>query len=135
MLFSIVKWSTVSLTLIFLVHHLYTFLMNTLTVPKIKDLVNKPKEQYKDIFNTLQNGNKPIEQRPTKSSTLEDSSAMTDELTQFFNDLKKTSTTLANPLNVNPLNANPPISNNNNNSEPLGESLTSNSSNSTYSPY
>jgi hypothetical protein len=109
--------------------------MNTLTVPKIKDLVNKPKEQYKDIFNTLQNGNKPIEQRPTKSSTLEDSSAMTDELTQFFNDLKKTSTTLANPLNVNPLNANPPISNNNNNSEPLGESLTSNSSNSTYSPY
>ena len=105
--------------------------MNTLTVPKIKDLVNKPKEQYNDIFNTLQNGNKSVEQRPNKSSALEDSSNMTEELTQFFNDLKKTSTTLANPLNTNP-----PMSNNNNISEPLGESLTSsNSSNSTYSPY
>ena len=29
------------------------FLMNTLTVPKIKDLVNKPNEQYKDILATL----------------------------------------------------------------------------------
>ena len=29
------------------------FLMNTLTVPKIKDLVNKPTQQYNDIFATL----------------------------------------------------------------------------------
>ena len=28
------------------------FLMNTLTVPKIKDLVNKPQEQYKELFQT-----------------------------------------------------------------------------------
>ncbi len=109
--------------------------MNTLTVPKIKDLVHKPSEQYKDIFDTMQKGNKPIEQRPNKSSTLEDSSAMTNELTQFFNDLKKTST-LNNQLNAN----NPLNTNADNNSEPLGEPLTSssnssNSSNSTYSPY
>ena len=32
------------------------FLMNTLTVPKIKDLVNKPNEQYKDILATLGGG-------------------------------------------------------------------------------
>jgi len=54
MIFSIVKWTIISLTLIFLIHHLYTFLMNTLTVPKIKDLVNKPKEQYNDLFQTMQ---------------------------------------------------------------------------------
>ena len=97
--------------------------MNTLTVPKIKDLVNKPSEQYKDIFYTLQNVNKTID----KSNVSEDSSAMTDELTQFFNDLKKTST-----LN-NTLNTNSTVS------EPLGESLTSNNnsnnSNTTYSPF
>ena len=35
------------------------FLMNTLTVPKIKDLVNKPNEQYKDILATLGGGAPP----------------------------------------------------------------------------
>ena len=108
--------------------------MNTLTVPKIKDLVHKPSEQYKDIFDTMQKGT--IQNK--NKNTLEDSSNMTNELTQFFNDLKKTSTlansTLNNPLNANnQLNANSTL-NTNNNSEPLGEPLTSSSS-STYSPY
>jgi phosphoketolase len=53
--------------------------MNTLTVPKIKDLVNKPKEQYKDIFQT-------IEQK--KSHTVHTQN-MTDELASFLKDLKK----------------------------------------------
>ena len=79
MIFSIIKWSIISLTLILLVHHLYTFLMNTLTVPKIKDLVNKPKEQYKDIFQT-------IEQK--KNNTVHTQN-MTDELASFLKDLKK----------------------------------------------
>jgi hypothetical protein len=50
MFFSILKWVIISLTLIFLIHHLYMFLMNTLTVPKIKDLVNKPMQQYQDML-------------------------------------------------------------------------------------
>ena len=54
MIFSILKWVIISFTLIFLMHHLYQFLMNTLTVPKIKDLVNKPNEQYQDIFRILE---------------------------------------------------------------------------------
>lgn len=53
MFFALVKWVLISLTLIFLIHHLYMFLMNTLTVPKIKDLVHKPNQQYKDILDTL----------------------------------------------------------------------------------
>jgi hypothetical protein len=57
MFFALVKWVLISLTLIFLIHHLYMFLMNTLTVPKIKDLVHKPNQQYKDILDTL--GGKP----------------------------------------------------------------------------
>ena len=59
MFFSLVKWVLISLTLIFLIHHIYMFLMNTLTVPKIKDLVNKPNEQYKDILATLGGGAPP----------------------------------------------------------------------------
>jgi len=74
----------ISFTLIFLVHHLYIFLLNTLTVPKIKDLVNKPNQQYQDIFKTMQSDTK-------NDSTKNDSNdPMADELTSFLSDLKKT---------------------------------------------
>jgi hypothetical protein len=81
MFFSILKWVILSLTLIFLIHHLYIFLMNVLTVPKIKDLVNKPNQQYKDIMDTLQH---------TKVERKEEDTMMTSELSSFLNDLKKT---------------------------------------------
>ena len=96
MMFSIVKWTIISLTLIFLIHHLYTFLMNTLTVPKIKDLVNKPKEQYKDLFQTMQQGisgsnniSNSTERVQGISISASNSKEMTDELSSFLNDLKK----------------------------------------------
>jgi hypothetical protein len=107
MFFSIVKWTIISLTLIFLVHHLYSFLMNTLTVPKIKDLVNKPKEQYNDILQTIHKGTnakrsdhdkgtnaKRSDQdkgKDIRSDTMQSTdNTMTDELSSFLNDLKKT---------------------------------------------
>ena len=39
--------------LILLVHYLYSFFKNTLTIPKIKDLVNKPSERYNEIYKTI----------------------------------------------------------------------------------
>jgi hypothetical protein len=39
--------------MIFLVHHLLLFFKSTLTVPKIKDLVNVPQKKYEDIYNIL----------------------------------------------------------------------------------
>jgi hypothetical protein len=54
--------------------------MDTLTVPKIKDLVHKPTQQYQAIFDTLQNIGKPAN----------DADLMTDELSSFLSDLKKT---------------------------------------------
>jgi len=106
MFFSIVKWVIISLTLIFLIHHLYMFLMNTLTVPKIKDLVNKPNQQYKDIYDTMQSTTSAANSTSTaaraaanSTSTAATSTAandvqMTDELSTFLNDLKKTPSTL-----------------------------------------
>ena len=41
------------LLLILLVHYLYSFFKNTLTIPKIKDLVNKPSERYNEIYKTI----------------------------------------------------------------------------------
>ena len=59
--------------------------MNTLTVPKIKDLVNKPKEQYNELFQTMQHNKKTV----NGSKKEEDVKNMTDELSSFLNDLKK----------------------------------------------
>lgn len=53
MLLWIIQISILSLILIFLVHHLYSFFITTLTVPKIKDLVNSPVQKYQNMFNTI----------------------------------------------------------------------------------
>ena len=37
-----------------LVHYLYEYFKDTLTVPKVKDCVQKPKEQYKEMFKIIQ---------------------------------------------------------------------------------
>ena len=93
MFLSIFKWGIISFTLIFLIHYLYMFFINTLTIPKIKDLVNKPNEQYRDIFETLQ---KTHPQTQTQTQTQQfstptdtDTKQMTEELSSFLNDLKK----------------------------------------------
>ena len=53
MLTWIIQISIISFIFIFLVHHLIGFFKTTLTVPKIKDLVNSPSQKYKHIFDTI----------------------------------------------------------------------------------
>lgn len=56
MLFWTIQITIISIILIFLVHYLINFFKSTLTVPKIKDLVNAPTQKYESIYNTIQNG-------------------------------------------------------------------------------
>jgi hypothetical protein len=58
MLSWIIQISIISIIFIFLVHHLISFFKTTLTVPKIKDLVNSPIKKYQGIFDTISNSNK-----------------------------------------------------------------------------
>ena len=51
----ILQISIISFLFIFLVHHLITFLKSTLTIPKIKDLVDSPSQKYKNIYAQLSN--------------------------------------------------------------------------------
>ena len=51
----IIQWSIISLFLIVLIHYLYGFFQTTLTIPKIKDLVNRPASAYKEIYETINN--------------------------------------------------------------------------------
>ena len=57
MMLWILQTTIISILLIFLVHHLILFFKSMLTVPKIKDLVNNPKQKYEEIYNTIQNSN------------------------------------------------------------------------------
>jgi hypothetical protein len=53
MLSWIVQITIISIVLIFLVHHLINFFKSTLTVPKIKDLVNTPTQKYENMYNII----------------------------------------------------------------------------------
>ena len=57
MLSWVIQITIISIVLIFLVHHLIKFFMSTLTVPKIKDLVNVPTQKYKNMYSIINNGN------------------------------------------------------------------------------
>jgi hypothetical protein len=54
MLFWIIQTTFLSIIFIFLVHYLIEFFKSTLTVPKIKDLVNSPTQKYQNMFNVIQ---------------------------------------------------------------------------------
>lgn len=45
--------SVISIIFIFLIHHLITFFKSTLTVPKVKDLVNSPAQKYETMYNVI----------------------------------------------------------------------------------
>jgi len=56
MFFWTLQITIISIILIFLVHNLIGFFKSTLTVPKIKDLVNAPAQKYENIYNALTKG-------------------------------------------------------------------------------
>jgi hypothetical protein len=54
-----------SIIFILLVHHIIDFLKSTLTVTKVKDLVNTRNQKYENIYNIVSNNsqiNQPIQQ-------------------------------------------------------------------------
>lgn len=76
-----VQWTIISLVLILLVHYLYSFFIDTLTVPKVKDLVNKPIQQYNDILSDIKNN--------SSSEPKIDTNEMQNELRDFLSNIKK----------------------------------------------
>jgi histidyl-tRNA synthetase len=57
MLSWIIQITIISIVLIFLIHHIINFLKSTLTIPKIKDLVNIPMQKYENMYNIINNSN------------------------------------------------------------------------------
>jgi len=93
MLFWTIQSIIISIVLIFLLHYLYTFFKDTLTVPIVKDLVNKPNEKYNEIISTFDNAKHKCEndiQHGDKNNTSANAkNDMKNNLFNFLNDLKK----------------------------------------------
>ena len=86
MLSWVIQITVISFILIFLVHHLINFFKSTLTVPKIKDLVNSPNQKYQNIYDTIlhsSNSYTSIDLLPSESIQSENTN-MKDELKSFL---------------------------------------------------
>jgi len=53
MFFWVIKNAIISLVIIILIHYLYVFFKTNLTIPKTKDLVERPEKKYKEIYASL----------------------------------------------------------------------------------
>ena len=86
MLSWIIQISLISIIFIFLVHHLLLFFKSTLTVPKIKDLVNSPNQNYQHIYDTILDKSSTIEYTNIDllPSDINNDSTMKNELKSFL---------------------------------------------------
>lgn len=96
MLSWIIQMSIISIVFIFLIHHLLSFFKSTLTVPKVKDLVNSPTQKYQHIFDTLSKSSSssssytniedllPTQSEELNSASASASSSMKNELKSFL---------------------------------------------------
>ena len=102
MIYITLKTICISLLLIVLIHYLYGFFKNTLTVPKVKDLVNNPTKRYNEMYNLI-NRESSYRERDKQQQQQKDlgEQNMQAELNSFLNDLKKPASGSANTSAVN----------------------------------
>ena len=67
MLLWTIQMSILSIILIFLVHHLIVFFKNTLTIPKVKDLVNAPIQKYEEMYEIIHSSKKDERNIPART--------------------------------------------------------------------
>jgi hypothetical protein len=85
MLFLIIKQTIISIILILVMHYIYDYFKNNLTIPKVKDLVNKPKEQYREIYESIK-----INIKRESNENTENNDNMKSELKKYLKELSKT---------------------------------------------
>ena len=106
MLLFFLKNMVISFIIIILIHHIYDYFKCNLTVPKIKDLVNKPDIQYNEIVNSIKKCNNELNIENNIKIQKKDSQEkivnMQNELEKFMEELK-VSETLPEGLNSDSL--------------------------------
>jgi flagellar basal body-associated protein FliL len=102
----IIQISIISLILIILIHYLFTFFKTNLTIPKVKDLVDKPQKQYEILFNTMKETDSNFKNKndtiiDKKIDTNIDSENMKNELKNYLKELSGNKTPNNNNNNNN----------------------------------
>ena len=100
MFFNIIYSVVVSIIIIFVIHNIFEYFKSTLTTPKIKDLINKPKSEYERInriINSSQNGS---------STSINDLPNISDFISDGQNTTNTTNTNTTNTTNTNNTNTN-----------------------------
>jgi hypothetical protein len=69
-------------------HNLYSFFKDTLTVPKIKDMVKRPQQRYDTLFRELRN--QVVAEQPIANASANDD--MKNELKRYLMDLNSSPT-------------------------------------------
>jgi ABC-type bacteriocin/lantibiotic exporter with double-glycine peptidase domain len=96
MIFWILQRIIISLVLILCAHYIYIFLKNNLTTPKTRDLVNQPREKYKEMYEKI---NKSVYSNIVSDvsdvKTEQSQSKMKNELKNYLKDLKKSNNVLS----------------------------------------
>ena len=101
MLFWILQRLIISLVLILCAHYIYIFLKTNLTTPKTRDLVNQPREKYKEMYEKINqnvygssNGNNNSNNNSNNNengsiNANNNQTKMKNELKNYLKDLKK----------------------------------------------
>jgi hypothetical protein len=87
-----IQVSVTSLIIIFVLHNLYSFFKETLTVPKIKDMVKRPQQKYETLFRELRSINAINANANANANATSTSSAMSSANTsdsEMKNELKR----------------------------------------------
>jgi hypothetical protein len=97
-MFWIAQVVIVSFVIIFLLHNLYYFFKETLTIPKMKDMVKRPQQKYDALFRELE-----------ESKTANAMNAINDEndAASMKNELKRYMMELNAPQSAQPQSAQP----------------------------
>jgi hypothetical protein len=85
-MFWIVQVVIVSFVIIFLLHNLYCFFKETLTVPKMKDMVKRPQQKYDTLFRELRMRNEETNGN-TENDVAHANAAMKNELKRYLEEL------------------------------------------------
>jgi cell shape-determining protein MreC len=86
-MFWFIQVSVVSLIIIFVLHNLYSFFKETLTVPKIKDMVKRPQQKYDMLFRELHN---QVSASSSSNGNGNGNEDMKNELKRYLMDLNST---------------------------------------------
>ena len=83
-MFWVVQVVVVSLVIIFLLHNLYYFFKETLTIPKMKDMVKRPQQKYDALFRELRMHH---EESKNANNANDANDAMKNELKRYLMEL------------------------------------------------